>query len=184
MTPEHLSSRRSRARVALVAMAVGGAMALGACAPTPAPDPTSTPLFASEEEAFAAAEATYRAYSDAAALVDYAVPDSFSKPLSFSVGTYNQEERKFLLEMNAEGYKRSGRSSLLWVSGINFDSKQQLVTLRVCEDVTATTFTDRDGNSLVPAERADVVALDVHMTEVDGILRIYESESVRDPKCF
>src|SRR5690606_26029635 len=41
------------------------AVSLSACAPTPTPTPTPTAAFASEEEAFAAAEEVYRAYNDA-----------------------------------------------------------------------------------------------------------------------
>jgi ABC-type oligopeptide transport system substrate-binding subunit len=44
-----------------------------ACAPDPAPTPSPTG-FASQEEAFAAAEATYRAYVDALNAVDLADP--------------------------------------------------------------------------------------------------------------
>lgn len=53
-----------RTRPALVAVAI--AVLLTACTPQPGPSPSpSTTGFANEEEAFAAAEATYRAYVDA-----------------------------------------------------------------------------------------------------------------------
>jgi hypothetical protein len=47
-----------------------------ACAPDPAPTPSPTG-FASQEEAFAAAEATYRAYVDALNAVDLSDPATF-----------------------------------------------------------------------------------------------------------
>ena len=64
-------------RVAAATLAL--ALALGmttACQPEPAPSP-SAPVFANEEEAFAAAEETYRAYVDALNQVDLSDPETF-----------------------------------------------------------------------------------------------------------
>ena len=50
------------------------AVLMSGCAADPSVEPTPTPTFANEDEAFAAAEATYRAYVDALNQVDLADP--------------------------------------------------------------------------------------------------------------
>ena len=53
------------ARIASIAAAAAVVVMLSGCVAEPAPSPTPTSPFASEEEAFAAAEDTTRAYVDA-----------------------------------------------------------------------------------------------------------------------
>src|SRR5690606_38234156 len=84
------------------------------CSPEPDPTPTPTAAFASEEEAFAAAEETYRAYIDAFNAVDLQDPATFEPLLATSVGEYQSNERKQLSEMHAEGYVQGGAITIEW----------------------------------------------------------------------
>ncbi|MET0860918.1 MAG: hypothetical protein ABW091_07810, partial [Microbacterium sp.] len=62
--------------------------ALSGCTPQPAPTPTPTG-FATEDEAFAAAEETYRAYVDALNQVDLSDPETFEPVYAWTTGEAN-----------------------------------------------------------------------------------------------
>ncbi|MDA4893824.1 hypothetical protein PFZ55_43900 [Streptomyces sp. MS2A] len=158
MTPEHLSSRRSRARVALVAIAVGGAMALGACAPTPASDPTPTPLFASEEEAFAAAEATYRAYIDAANRER--AGDRTADPQAFLRGEALEEAIDARRDLRERSVTLVGESAVHEVQGISAQLEGNgSVKSHLCLDVSDTSVLDSTGADITPSSRSPRILL-------------------------
>ncbi|MEI3843764.1 MULTISPECIES: hypothetical protein [unclassified Microbacterium] len=162
MTPEHLSSRRRRARVALVAMAVGGAMALGGCAPTPAPDPTPTPLFASEEEAFAAAEATYRAYIDAANRER--TGDRTADPQAFLRGEALEANIESRRKFKERGLTIKGDTEVKYVEGQNPPARAtDTVTIDVCVGVGESQVLDSNGTDVTPADREPWSLLSVEM---------------------
>ena len=81
------------------AAAIVLALALGlttACQPEPSPSP-SAPAFANEEEAFAAAEETYRAYVDALNQVDLSDPGDFRGCICLDDGEANAGAKKIVL---------------------------------------------------------------------------------------
>src|SRR5215207_2167659 len=95
-----------RVAALVVAVAVVSATATG-CQPEPGPSP-SGPLFASEEEAFAAAEETYRAYVDALNQVDLSDPETFEPVYALTTGDANAEARRALTRMHADGWTVEG----------------------------------------------------------------------------
>ena len=84
----------SRVAAVSLALALVLGMATG-CQPEPEPSPTG-PVFANEEEAFAAAEETYRAYVDALNQVDLSDPETFEAVYAWTTGDANASERKTL----------------------------------------------------------------------------------------
>ena len=80
--------RRAAAAAIVLALALGMTTA---CQPEPAPSP-SGPVFANEEEAFAAAEETYRAYVDALNQVDLSDPETFEAVYAWTTGDFNADE--------------------------------------------------------------------------------------------
>ncbi len=80
--------RRSAAVVVALAVTLGAT----ACQPEPTPTPTG-PAFASEDEAFAAAEETYRAYVDALNQVDLSDPETFEAVYAWTTGEANAGEK-------------------------------------------------------------------------------------------
>ncbi len=97
-------------RVAALAfgLAIVAGLATG-CRPEPAPSPTA-PVFSSEEEAFAAAEQTYRAYVDALNEVDLSDPATFEAVYAWTTGDANaQGSEDASVEMHADGWTVSGR---------------------------------------------------------------------------
>src|SRR5690554_3730104 len=126
----------------LALLALAGAT-MSACTPTPESEPTPTAVFASEEEAFAAAEETYRAYLLASNSVDYADPSTFDQLDTFTTGTYQSEEREGLSHMHAEGNSRTGDVKVVWFRGLEFDSPSSLAA-RTCNDVSDTDVLNSD----------------------------------------
>lgn len=136
-------------------------LALTGCT-TPAPaDPTPTPPFASEEEAFAAAEETYRAYVDALNQVDLSDPETFEPMFDWTVGEMNGTDRKQFSEWHAEHLTKSGDARIGAVELDVFDSATGEIVLSACYDVANVDIRDAKGDSLVSTERPDVQPLSI-----------------------
>ena len=165
----------------LVALAVGSVV-LSGCSPAPEPTPTPTAVFASEEEAYAAAEETYRAYIDAFNAVDLSDPSTFESVLSFTTGDYQSDERKSLSEMHAQGHVRGGAIQVLSFLGEDA-SDQSEIRARACTDISSTTFTDENGTSLVPPDRPDRIALSLTFVLDEEAVLLSGADRVEDAAC-
>ncbi|MCU1558747.1 MAG: hypothetical protein JWN09_2742 [Microbacteriaceae bacterium] len=147
-------------RLSLVALAA--ALALSGCVPsgplvTPAPEPSSTPIFATEDEALAAATAAYAAYvkmSDQIFMEGGANPERLG-----SVATGEQ------LKTNLEGFREAAKKRYRSTGGTAFDKVALqalsvdspkgagIVVVYLCEDVTKVDVLDDQGVSVVSATR-------------------------------
>lgn len=149
-------------------------MALGACAPTPAPDPTPTPLFASEEEAFAAAEATYRAYIDAANQ-SWKEHDR-GKTAAYLTGEALEEEIATQRELASRGIVVVGELRVVSFSGAESDEREQTVTARACIDVTSSRLFNSAGTDITPGDRDPLVGLHLTFAPVGDGLAVAATE--------
>ncbi len=163
----------------MLAVLALAAATLSAC--TPEPEPTPTAAFASEEEAFAAAEGVYRAYIENFNSVDLEDPQTFEVLNQYTTGDYQADERTQLSEMYAGEYTRSG--DLLIESFIGTEMSDERVKARTCENVSGVVLLDATGQSVVSPDRPVRYALDVTFTKVDGELRIAETVAVQDDAC-
>jgi len=145
---------RTARGVAAVAAAVL-AVALSACMPTPAPTPTPTG-FASEEEAFAAAEATYRAYVDA---LNEARTGGDADPYDFLTGQALEAEIASEREFEAAGIRLEGPLVIVSVRPLSAAATHALI--QICLDVSGTRVLDVDDLDVTPAERDGVLGLDI-----------------------
>ncbi len=93
---------RSRLSVIVAASALAAAL-LSGCTGEPAPV-VSTPSFATEDEAFAAAEQTYRNYVDALNQVDLSDPATFEPVYAWTTGDANARARETFSQMHADGW--------------------------------------------------------------------------------
>ncbi|AXL12361.1 hypothetical protein DXT68_09575 [Microbacterium foliorum] len=151
------------------------------CAP-PAPSPAATTTtFASDEEAFAAAEETYRGYIAAFNDVDLTKPETFAPVFVFTTESYSADERRQLSEMHAEGYVRGG--DIVVVSFDPLTATEETVTARACTDTSQTTFTDAHGVSLVPPDRPDHVYVELTFTSSTPAALLDTSEVVTGESC-
>jgi len=146
-----VSTRALRPLVALAILALAAA----GCVPTPEPTP-SAPAFTSEAEAFAAAEETYRAYVDALNQVDLSDPETFEAVYAWTTGDANAGERTTFSQMHADGWLVKGTTAFDGFRPVSFTSDAPVsVVAELCLDVSGVDVFDRDGNSVVPAERLD-----------------------------
>ncbi|MBP3978762.1 hypothetical protein [Microbacterium sp. BLY] len=136
----------------LVILAVGISV-LSACAPAPSPSPTPSPAFTSEEDAFAAAEATFAAYIDALNRVDFSMPESFEDVFATLSGQASTSTRSAFSEFHANGVRASGVTTFTWVSGESVNLSNGEVIARVCIDVSGVEVTSAAGSSIVAPDR-------------------------------
>jgi hypothetical protein len=138
--------------VALTALLAVALMVSG-CSGSPEPVGT-TQGFATEEEAFAAAEETYRAYVDALNQVDLSDPATFEPVFALTTGDANANTRQTLSEMHANGWTVVGNSLPATVEPVDY--VRPAVTLAVCLDVSDVEVVDAGGESVVADDRGDV----------------------------
>lgn len=150
---------KSRRALTIAALAVVGVL-LSGCISEPKPVETNTP-FATEEEAFAAAEETYRAYVDALNDVDLSNPKTFEAVYAWTTGELNASDRTGLSKYHADGYSVSGASIVQKLELESVDLSAGDVHLAVCLDVSGVDVHDSQGTSVVDPERVDVQTLTV-----------------------
>lgn len=176
--------RRAAAAAIVLALALGMTTA---CQPDPAPS-ASGPIFANEEEAFAAAEETYRAYVDALNQVDLSDPETFEAVYAWTTGEANANERTTLSQMHADGWLVAGSTAIDGFRGTNAELSDPIViSAVVCSDVSDVTVVDSDGQSVVSEQRPEVYALSVEFVESDATntgLAITASNAVEDAACI
>ncbi|MDE0546786.1 hypothetical protein [Microbacterium sp. C7(2022)] len=150
-----------------IASAALASIALLGCAPEPEPTPTPTALFSSDEEAFAAAEATYRAYVDALNEVDLSDPETFEPVFDLSTGDLNAANRETFSEMHANELIVTGDTEivLLQPSGTQPDDFPSTVWLDACIDVSEIDVRQQDGSSVVSPERTDIQAMRISVAQ-------------------
>ncbi|MCM3780571.1 hypothetical protein [Microbacterium hydrocarbonoxydans] len=156
---------------------------LAGCSPSPDPSPTPTPAFASEEEAFAAAEEVYRAY-----LIEVearAAGDPTADPQQFLIGQALEDDIEGQRALREAGLTVLGTASLR-----SFDSGQikrmtpdvDLVA-RVCVDLASTRVTDTTGADRTPVERPPRAELEIRFTGSSKDLRIASSSATEELAC-
>jgi hypothetical protein len=163
------------------------ALALGAtaCSPEPAATPSASATgFTDEAEAFAAAEATYRAYVDALNQVDLADPDTFERVYSWMTGDALAQSRTEFSRLHADRFSVNGVTRVALVESLR--TAPSSAELAVCIDVSAVTLTDDAGASAVAPDRQDIQAMQVSMTSAEsptGWLISAISGRVGNPQC-
>jgi hypothetical protein len=176
-------ARSPRARLAALVVC---ASILTACAPTPEPipDPTPSPLFASEAEAYAAAEATFGRYIAALNLVDPSDPHTFEPLFDLSGGSVEKTDRKNFSTMHAEKQQLSGDAHVVSFKPISSDSPFHEVLAFACLDVSEVQITNADGSSGVEPGRPAVYPLELRfVADVDGELAIYAATPTEEYEC-
>lgn len=164
----------------IVAIALG--QLLG-CAPAPTRVPTPTPAFASEEEAFAAAEEVYRAYNDAGnarrAGEEKADPQQFltGAALEGDIDTQNMLLSRSLFAV--------GAATIESIRGKASELKANVATIKmvVCMDVSGVSLLNEAGVDVTPSERGDVVAQKVIFVGDMESLLISDASTMDDNPC-
>jgi hypothetical protein len=155
------------ARVAVACMLASGGLAGCASAPPPtlqSTAPMTDPVFASEEEALAAATAAYAAYQSMSSHIAQGGGKSPERMSQFAIGDALEGELDSLATLEKSGFHGVGN--------LAFDSMRlqasDLITGRVdsylCLDVSGTDVVGPGGISTVPADRPLRIPLQVGFT--------------------
>lgn len=167
---------RRGASAAIVALLI---VALAACTPEAAPAPPPSPsVVSSEDAAFAAAEATYRAYVDAVN-ARRADPDSPLDPESLLTAAALIDHQKTEELLESRGLTIDGPSVVRSASHVKHSGQVRLI---VCLDATRTSVLDASGRDVTPKLRAEVVAIDVRFASRDGSMLI-AGATTADAEC-
>ena len=176
--------RRREHRVVLTAflllLAVG---TLSGCASAPVPAPSNTsapetpPVFASNEDALAAAEAAYAEYQQMSSEIAHEGGSSPERITDFTTGA--------VLESELGTYRRMATDGLHLVGDLAFDSfslqsanlESGDVVAYVCLDVTDTDVIDAAGASVVPSERPNRYPLQVSLFHDSSSKRLFVEKS-------
>lgn len=164
--------------VLLIAFA---ALTTSGCAPEPRPPRTAA--FASDEEAFAAAEKVYRAYDKAgnARIAGKSSPD----PQDYLIGEALEADIDGVRDFDEQGLRLSGEGAVASFIGLEADlnAESATVTALACLQVTGIRLLDATGADVTPAERPDVVAQSVEFSAIDGGLRISAESAADADRC-
>ncbi|MCY7289278.1 MAG: hypothetical protein LH624_13780 [Cryobacterium sp.] len=148
--------------LALITLTLLGALSLAGCAPAPAPQasetngPTEAPVFASDEEALAAATEAYAAYLAAGDAAQESGTSSRELFLSLSSGEAHEQDLAVGASFAEKGWKQIGSTSFdsmaIQSAEINADENWE-VNAYVCLDVTNTDIVDSSGTSVSKSDR-------------------------------
>lgn len=164
----------------MLAVVAAGALVLSmsGCLGEPEPTPTPTLAFATDEEAFAAAEETYRAYVDATNARN-SDPNSQPDPIDFLIGN--------ALEGDLEGQAAIAEAGLVVrgeteVPSLAHGTRQSdgSITLVACVDVAKTRLLDSNGKDVTPPDRDDRLEIELVLQPVGDSLLIAESEAISE----
>lgn len=150
--------------VGAVVIALSGCIG-GDPLPTLPPTPTATPIFASEEEALAAAEEAYAAYLEVSSLI---ANEGGVDPER--IAPFVTEER---LVVELRGFAVAQESGLRILGASSFEAIElqrfepgppALVAFYACWDASTTRVVDINGADVTPTDRVERAVLEVVLT--------------------
>ena len=158
-----------------------GAVALAGCAPAdpPVATPTPTSIFASEEEALAAATDVYQQYT-AAKDSESAKGDVSAESLRPIVTPAYFKELEVVGALEKNGWHTEGLTTFDSVAVQDLSEKDGIATVSIalCRDVSGVTIRDAEGNDVTPADRPDRFPVVVEFVSSDvGSQELLVSES-------
>lgn len=177
----------ARGRVGAVA-GVAGAIALlltgcvGASEPTPTPTPTDVtiaPIFATDEEALAAAVSAYEAYLQVSADIGEDGGQDSDRVLDVVTSEYADEVVADFDAMAAQGLRVTGSNTIDTTSIVSSYQHDGTVNVVIygCVGVGTTRVLDEDGTDLTPAERDERVPLVLSFESTGSMSRLVLSGS-------
>lgn len=187
------AARRRVGAVGTVAVALGllltGCVGAPAPMPTPTEESTAAPIFASDEEALAAAEAAYQRFIDTTTMITNNGGAPSEKLKSVATGAALDEESDAAKRFREEGFRTIGivtfRVHKLQSVAQDADART-VITLYVCDDLREVDLLNAAGESMVVEGRVVDVPYIVAVTAIDADnLRVSEKELwTRDNFCL
>ena len=143
-------------RMLRTAAALVTVLLLAGCVPrepviTPEPDPASTPVFASDEEALAAATEAYARYQQ---ILDSALgTHDGTKIESVAIDPALANALELVATYDERGWRQVGQSSIGSTRLASSELDQSRVQIYLCHDLEGVGVLDADGESVVSADR-------------------------------
>lgn len=113
-------------------------------APSPSPSATASP-FSSDAEAFAAAEATYRAYVDALNQVSFSDPTTFEAVYALTSGALREADQRSFEQSSKAGMTIEGKFRVVKLGAFTREAQSVNMTLDACLDVSNVRVMDAAG---------------------------------------
>jgi hypothetical protein len=157
-------------RTLVGAVTVAGMLLLTGCGggdpiPTLPPTPTATPIFASEEEALAAAEEAYAAYLEMSNLISSEGGVDPERIAPFASRDFYQSALEGFETLRGNQWRTIGASVLegavLQFADTTGQNQRDVVAAYVCVDVAGVDVVDANGASVVSPDRPDLQAFEV-----------------------
>ncbi len=156
-------------------------LVMGGCSVTPEPEET-TPAFATEEEAFAAAEQTYRAYVDAVN-ERRADQDPSPAPEDFLTGVALQDEVDSARQLSERGWSIHGENVLAETAPVRAETPYDSIEMWACIDVSKTTVRDETDADITPPDRSERIPITIELTLVGTTYLISRTAGADDTEC-
>lgn len=166
-----MPSPRSRHRRGQALAVAGVALMLSGCVGAPAgtsstsPSASAAPVFASDEEALAAAEAAYEAYRAASAEVSSDGGVGADRVVPFVSEGFASVVLDEFSALQASGLHMEGTTTIDTISlagWSSFDGHAE-VTMYLCRDVSGARAVNAQAEDVTPAGRDDRVPLQAHL---------------------
>ncbi|WP_314648909.1 hypothetical protein [uncultured Microbacterium sp.] len=172
-----LPSPRSALLVPLALAASVMLASTSGCTAPPEPEPTPTPLFATDEEAFVAAEEVYREYIRAG--------DQGKDTSAYLVGSALEDELETARYLDERGLSFTGETLVASFKGTRAKLRSLTPTVNalVCLDASATRVIDDAGADVTPPDRAARVALNVSFSWDVEAFAISRSQTTEESAC-
>lgn len=167
---------------AVSALAAAGLLVgmLSACTPEaePTPEPTKTAAFATDEEAFAAAEETYRAF-----VHENSRPDGDEE--AYLAGIALKEHLKGEQQLKDAGIRGVGEAVVksFDIAASSLSADRTSLTAEACVDITAVRVLDTNGHDVTPESRPTMIATRVEMEFSGSQFLIYEDLDRDNAEC-
>lgn len=162
-------------RTLVGAVALAGVLLLAGCdggtpIPTLPPTPSATPIFASEEEALAAAEEAYAAYLEMSTLIGSeggVDPDRIS---GLVTADRLKDELRGFETLRESGLRLVGPTTfdVVEVQRIEISDEDAEVVFYACWDASLSRVLNAGGEDVTPVDRVDRVVLEVRLTTSGG----------------
>lgn len=154
------AARRRVGAVGTVAVALGLLLTgcVGAPAPTPTPteESTAAPIFASDEEALAAAEAAYERFLIASAVVSASGGKDLTPLEGVATGAAHESQQESAAAYVKDNLHSTGRREFTTYKLQSYESEHAsgaVITFYVCDDLRGLDVVDANGSSVVAADR-------------------------------
>lgn len=163
---------REALRQVVAMVLAAAAISLVGCTPSPTPRPTPTPPFATEAEAFRAAEQVFHEFVNAKNRMQNG--DETVHPQKFLAGSALDSDIRSSRDAATKGTHIEGTTTVLSFVPKHFGAAARSVEALACMDIAQSRLMSSGGKDLTSPDRPPVVAVVIKAMPVRAEMRIFE----------